>query len=49
MRQAVRAAIRPVVRWVLGRMSAIEEHYTDPAERWARLKAALRQLERRSR
>ena len=46
MRRAARAAVRPVVRWVIGRMSAIEEHVTDPAERWARLKETLRQLAR---
>jgi hypothetical protein len=49
MQQAVRVAVRPVARWVIGRMYAIEEHVTDPAERWARLKEALRQLERRRR
>jgi hypothetical protein len=47
MQRAVRVAARYVARWVLDRMSVIEEHVTDPAERWACLKRALRRVDRR--
>ena len=45
-RRTVRATARRMARLVLGMMYRIEEHVSDPAERWALLKEALTRVGR---
>ena len=45
-RRAVHVAARRMARLVVSMMYRIEEHVTDPAERWALLKQALTRIGR---
>jgi hypothetical protein len=45
-RRTVRATARRMARLVVAMMYRIEEHVSDPAERWALLKAALTKIGR---
>ena len=43
-RRAVQATVRRTARLVVNMMYRIEEHVSDPSERWALLKKALSQI-----
>ena len=47
MQRAFRMTARHTARWVVSEMYRIEEHVSDPAERWTLLKEALLRVARR--